>query len=364
MKKNKIYVAIAGVGNCACSFVQVIASAKDGMMNQKIVPGLIHPALGGYTLEDIEVVAAFDVNAEKVGKDLSEAIFTEPNCTTRYVSVPFQNLTVLKSPVLDGIDPLLADRIPVSKEQKPVNVAEELKRAKAQVLINLLPVGSTEAVEHFVQSAYDARVAFVNCMPEKIANSAQWHEKFKSAQLPLLGDDMKSQVGATYLHRVILEACRQKGAKILNSYQLNFGGNTDFQNMQSLDRKMKKKHTKTDAIESLNLEGTQISVGPSDFVPFLNDNKVAYIRLEGELLMGMKFNIETRLSVEDSPNAAGVIIDAIRAAKIALDRGLGGAIPDVSAFLFKLPPKKMSDEEADRSFKDFCNIKQDSVSMV
>ena len=355
MKKEKIRVAIAGVGNCACSFVQVIAAAKEGKFQEELLSGLIHPLVGGYALEDIEIVAAFDVNADKVGKDLSEAIFTSPNCTTQYVSVPFQHLKVLKSPVFDGVDALLEERIPISNNQLPVNVIEELKRSKAQVLVNLLPVGSQEAVAYFVQAAYEAGTAFVNCMPEQIANSAEWNEKFHSASLPLLGDDMKSQIGATYLHRILLEACRQKGAKINTSYQLNFGGNTDFQNMQAVNRKRKKKHTKTDAITSLNLENAQISVGPSDFVPFLNDQKVAYIRVEGELMLGMKFNIETRLSVEDSPNAAGVIVDAVRAAKIALDKGIGGAIADVSAFLFKLPPEKMTDEEANKRFKNFCH---------
>lgn len=364
MKKDKIRVAIAGVGNCASSFTQVIAAAKAGMLDKEVVPGLTHPVLGGYRLQDIEIVAAFDVNANKVGQDLSVAINAAPNCTTQYVTVPLMNVEVLKSPVLDGIDSLLAERIPLDEKQQCVDVAKEIKRAHAEVLVNLLPVGSQEAVAHFAQAALDAKVAFVNCMPEQIANSSQWDEKFKAANLPLLGDDMKSQIGATYLHRAMLEACRQKGARIINSYQLNFGGNTDFQNMQSAERKKKKKHTKTDAIESLDLRDTQISVGPSDFVPFLNDNKVAYIRMEGELLMGMKFNIETRLSVEDSPNAAGIIVDAVRAAKIALDKEMGGAIPDISAFLFKLPPEKMSDDEASKRFKDFCNDQKPQLSVA
>lgn len=364
MEKERIRIAIAGIGNCACSLIQVIEAAKQGLLNQEATPGLTHPVLGGYRLEDIDVVAAFDVNANKVDKDLSEAIFTSPNCTTSYVQVPFQSLKVLKSPVLDGVDDLLEERIPVSEEQKPVDVAEELKKCGAEVLVNLLPVGSEEAVAHFAQASCESGVAFVNCMPEKIANSPKWDEKFKAAQTPILGDDMKSQIGATYLHRAILEACRSKGAKIVNSYQLNFGGNTDFLNMQAAERKKKKKHTKTDAIESLNLEDTKISVGPSDYVPFMEDNKVAYIRLEGELLLGMKFNIETRLSVEDSPNAAGIIIDAIRAAKIALNRQIGGAITDVSAFLFKLPPEKMSDEEASKSFKNFCYVHEEKLSLA
>lgn len=348
----KIRVAIAGIGNCASSFIQAVYAAKNNVIKDKS-PGLLHSILGGYQLQDIDIVAAFDVNSLKVGKDLADAVFSSPNCTTQYFQVPQTGIKVLKSPVLDGISPLVKEMIPID-DTASVQVAEILKQVKAEVLVNLLPVGSSQAVAYFAQSALDAGCAFVNCIPEPIAANPEWNRKFLEAGLPLLGDDMKSQIGATTLHRAILDACTRKGGKITKTYQLNFGGNTDFLNMQEAHRKVSKKNTKTAAIAAKLDDSASYSVGPSDYVPFMKDHKVAYMRVEGELLLGMSFNIEVRLSVEDSPNAAGIIVDAVRLAKIALDRGMKGTHDQWCAFLFKNPPVDFPEEVGLSSVRELC----------
>jgi myo-inositol-1-phosphate synthase len=349
-----IKVAIAGIGNCACSFVQAIYAAKSQKISENS-PGLLHPVLAGYRLEDIEIVSAFDVNMNKTGMDLADGIFTAPNCTTKYYDVPKVGVTILKSPILDGISPLLKDMIPTD-DSPSVNVAEILKKTQSEILVNLLPVGSSRAVAYFAQAALEAGAAFVNCMPEPIATNPEWNQKFYDAGLPILGDDMKSQIGATTLHRAILDACIRKGGKLIRTYQLNFGGNTDFLNMQETPRKLSKKATKSAAIEARLPKDCNFSVGPSDYVPFMKDHKVAYIRVEGELLLGMPFNIEVRLSVEDSPNAAGIIVDAVRLAKKALDLRLKGAILEVSSFLFKNPPLDMPEEEGFAAIEELCAL--------
>jgi myo-inositol-1-phosphate synthase len=351
--KKKIKVAIAGFGNCASSFVQAIYAAKSNKISETS-PGVMHPNLGGYGIKDIEIVCVFDINKHKVGQDIAHAIKAPPNCTTIYYDLPKTGIIVKKSPILDGLNELLSSLIEIDFKQEPVDVSKELKKAGAEILINLLPVGSTQAVEHFAEACLDARVAFINCMPEKIATNIKWIKKFEDAKIPLLGDDMKSQLGATTLHKSIIDACLNKGAKIINTYQLNFGGNTDFMNMQTPSRKESKRYTKVSPIKKMLKDDVEISVGPSDYVPFLKDNKVAYIRIEGNLLLGMNFSIETRLSVEDSPNAAGVIIDAVRGAKVALDRGVYGPINEVSSFLFKNPPKDFSENESKKVLIKFC----------
>lgn len=349
-----IRVAIAGIGNCACSFVQAIYAAKSQKLGEN-APGLLHPILAGYRLEDIEIVAAFDVNSNKVGQDLSEAIFTAPNCTTKYYDVPKIGVVVMKSPILDGIGPLLKEIVPLDSNE-PADVVKILKDTRSEVLINLLPVGASQAVAYFAEAALSARTAFVNCMPEPVATSPDWNRKFFDAGIPILGDDMKSQIGATTLHRAILDACIRKGGKITQTYQLNFGGNTDFLNMQEAARKLSKKATKSAAIATRLPPNCDFSVGPSDYVPFMKDQKVAYIRIEGNLLLGMPFNIEVRLSVEDSPNAAGIIIDATRLAKKALDLKLRGAVIQASSFLFKNPPVDLPEEEGIVAIEELCAL--------
>ena len=351
---KKVRVAIAGVGNCASSFIQAVYAAKADKLGKKgFIPGVPHPILGGYSLSDIDFSVAFDVNNNKVERDLSDAIKAAPNCTTIYFDVPKTGIIVKKSPVLDGVSDFIRELIPIDDTCDPVDVADLLQQTQTDVLVNLLPVGSTKATLFFVEAALAKGIAFVNCIPEKVACNSLIANRFEQAELPVLGDDMKSQIGATTIHRAILEACKNKGALIEKTYQLNFGGNTDFLNMQETSRKLSKKFTKSIAIESAIGSDTDIAVGPSDFVGFMKDQKIAYMNIEGKLLLGMNLSIELKLKVEDSPNAASVIIDAVRAAKYAIDNRIKGQVSQVCGFLFKNPPLKMSEFEALSNFEKF-----------
>ncbi|MFQ6136442.1 MAG: inositol-3-phosphate synthase [Candidatus Hydrothermarchaeales archaeon] len=342
---GKINVAVAGVGNCASSLVQGVEYYQNAD-NDDFVPGLMHVNFGGYHIRDLKFAAAFDINANKVGKDLSEAIFTEPNCTARFAEVPELGVEVQKAPVMDGLGKYLRDVIPVDTRQQPVDVSRVLEECGADVLINYLPVGSAEATRYYAQATIDAGCGFVNCIPEFIASDPVWADKFAMAGLPIAGDDIKSQVGATILHRTLIQLLADRGVKVKKTYQLNIGGNTDFQNMLQESRLSSKRISKTEAVTSLLEYDFPTRIGPSDYVSFLNDNKQAFIHLEGEKFGGVPLTIDARLSVEDSPNSAGVAVDAIRAIKLALDNGISGPLNGVSAYFFKHPPVQYPDAVA------------------
>jgi len=356
---GKVKVAIAGVGNCASSLVQGVEYYKDADP-EDFIPGLMHVNFGGYHISDIEFVAAFDVNANKVGKDLSEAIFTEPNCTTKFSEVPYLGVEVQKAPVMDGIGKYLRGVVPIDKHQEPVDVVEVLEDAGADILVNYLPVGSAKSTQFYAQAAIDAGCGFVNCIPEFIASDQKWADMFDKAGLPVAGDDIKSQVGATILHRTLIQLLKDRGVKVKKTYQLNIGGNTDFQNMLQESRLKSKRISKTEAVTSILDYDFPTRIGPSDYVPFLNDNKQAFIHVEGEKFGGVPLTIDLRLSVEDSPNSAGVSVDAIRAVKIALDNGVSGPLEGVSAYFFKHPPVQYPDRIARQMVEEF--IEKYSVS--
>jgi len=344
MSKKKVRVAIIGVGNCASSLVQGVhyyRNAKDG----DTVPGIMHVNLGGYHVNDIEFTIGIDVNATKVGKDLSEAIFAFPNNTYKFVEVPHMDVPVVRGMTHDGLGKYLADVI--EKAPGPTaDIVGMLKETKTDVIINFLPVGSEMATKWYVEQALEAGCAFVNGIPVFIASSEYWSKRFLDAGLPILGDDIKSQVGATILHRAITSLFVDRGVRIDRTYQLNFGGNTDFLNMLERDRLESKKISKTGAVTSMipyELDKDDVHVGPSDHVPWLTDRKWCYIRMEGTTFGDVPLNVETKLEVWDSPNSAGVIIDAVRCAKIALDRKLSGPIIAPSSYFFKTPPKQFKD---------------------
>ncbi len=321
----------------------------------------MHQEVGGYHPWDIEVVAAFDVDKRKVGRDVSEAIFAAPNCTTVFQEdMPRTGVTVGMGPVLDGV----ADHMKEYDEAHrfdpanldPVDVAEVLKESKADVLVNYLPVGSEKAARFYAQAALDAGVAFVNCIPVFIASDPEWAEKFRQANLPVVGDDIKSQVGATIVHRTLARLFADRGVPLDRTYQMNTGGNTDFMNMLERQRLKSKKISKTESVQSqlpVRLDPDNIHIGPSDYVPWLKDNKLAFIRLEGRLFGGVPMHMELRLSVEDSPNSAGVAVDAIRTAKVAKDRGISGPLEAISACTMKHPPVQYPDHEARERFEEF-----------
>ena len=359
---TEIRVAIAGVGNCASSLIQGVQYYKDIKASDEPVPGLMHNSFGGYLVSDIKFVAAFDVDKRKVGKDLSQAIFEKPNCTQVFCkNIPKQNVEVKKGPVLDGIASHMQDypddnTFLVDQKQKPVDVAEELRRAKAHVLINYVPVGSEEAAKYYAQAALDAGCGFVNCMPVFIASNPELAKKFEQKKLPICGDDVKSQVGATILHRVVAKLFSDRGIKIEGTYQLNVGGNTDFLNMKEQSRLKSKKISKTESVQSqlpARMASEKIHIGPSDYVPWLKDQKIAFIRLEGKGFGDVPMNLEMRLSVEDSPNSAGVVIDAVRAAKLALDRKIDGPLISASAYFMKHPPQQFPDPIARQMVEEF-----------
>jgi myo-inositol-1-phosphate synthase len=347
-----VKVAIVGVGNCASSLVQGVEYYKNAREDQ-FVPGLMHVNFGGYHIRDIKFVAAFDVDANKVGRDISEAIFTPPNCTVKFSDVPKLGVEVKKGPILDGLGKYLKPVIPTDPTQRPVDVAEELKESGAEILVSYLPVGSYEASRFYAQEAIKAGCGFINCIPEFIVSSKDWGRRFAEARLPCAGDDIKSQLGATILHRVLAKLMIDRGVKLEESYQLNIGGNTDFLNMLEEERLSSKRISKTEAVSSQVPYEVPLRIGPSDYVPFLKDNKVCYVYIRGRKFGDIPVTIDAKLSVEDSPNSAGVVIDAVRAVKIALDRGIGGPLIGVSSYFFKHPPVQFSDAEARQAVEDF-----------
>ncbi len=345
--KKPIRVAIAGVGNCASSLIQGVHYYADAREDD-FVPGIMHVNLGGYHIRDVEFVAAFDVDAEKVGQDLSVALRSGQNNTVIFADVPHLGVTVQRGPTLDGLGTYLAQKIQESPAE-PVDVAQALRDTQADILVNYLPVGSQKATEYYAEQCLKAGVAFVNAIPVFIASNPEWQARFAAAGLPTLGDDVKSQVGATIVHRVLTNLFKARGVKLERTSQLNVGGNMDFYNMLDRSRLESKKISKTNAVASqidYELAPENIYIGPSDYVPWLEDRKWAHIRLEGRTFGDVPLNIELKLEVVDSPNSAGVIIDAIRCAKIALDRGLAGAIEAPSSYFFKTPPIQPEDTES------------------
>ena len=351
---GKIKVAIIGVGNCASSLVQGIHKYVE-IPEGEDVPGLMHNRIGDYRIEDIEVVAAFDIDENKVGKDLSEAIFTQPNNTLKFAEVPRTGVTVERGMTHDGIGKYVSHLVKKSAVST-ANISGILKERDVDVVINYLPVGSEMATKWYVEQVLDARCGFINCIPVFIAREEYWRERFEEKGIPIVGDDIKSQVGATIVHRVLTRLFEDRGATIDNTYQLNFGGNTDFLNMLERERLVSKKISKTGAVTSQmdeEIEPDQIHIGPSDHVPWLQDRKWCYIRMEGKVFGGAPINLEVKLEVWDSPNSAGVVVDAIRCAKVALDRGIGGAVNGPSAYFMKSPPIQYTDDVARQMVEDF-----------
>jgi myo-inositol-1-phosphate synthase len=351
---SPVRVAILGVGNCASALVQGVVKYADASEDE-FVPGLMHVNLGGYHVRDIQFVAAFDVEHRKVGHDVSEAIFAEPNNTVRFADVPHLGVTVSRGRTLDGIGQYLAEVIHES-EAPEVDVAQVLRQTQADVLVNYLPVGSEQATRWYMEQALAAGCAVVNCIPVFIAKDATWRRRFEEHGLPIIGDDIKSQVGATIVHRILARLFRDRGVRLERTSQLNVGGNTDFLNMLERSRLESKKISKTTSVTSQieeELRADDVHVGPSDYVPWLTDRKWAHIRLEGRSFGDVPLNLELKLEVWDSPNSAGVVIDAVRCAKLGLDRGLSGALEGPAAYFMKSPPFQHRDEEARQMVEAF-----------
>jgi myo-inositol-1-phosphate synthase len=349
---KKIRVAIAGVGNCASSLVQGLEYYKG--RNEGASAGLMHVRIGDWGPSDIEIVAAFDIDRRKVGKLVEEAIFAKPNCTKVFQSaLPVSDVVVQMGPILDGVAPHMAD-YPDDEafrpsDEEPVDVVQVLKDAEAEVLVCYMPVGSEKAVRHYAQACLEAGVAMVNCVPVFISSDAEWAGKFRDAGLPIVGDDIKSQIGATIVHRTLTRLFGDRGVPLDRTYQLNTGGNTDFLNMKALDRLKSKKISKTESVQSQldeRMDSNDIHIGPSDYVPWQDDNKIAFIRMEGRGFGDVPLELELRMSVQDSPNSAGVVIDAVRCAKLGLERGIGGPLEAASAYYMKSPPTQMRDSLA------------------
>lgn len=358
---GSIRIAIIGIGNCASSLVQGLEHYREGAND---LVGLMHWEMGGYRPSDIKVVAAWDVDSRKVGKDVAEAIFAKPNCTAVFAAtIPATGTVVKMGAVLDGVADHMADykddrTFIVANDTQPskADVVAELKASGAEVLMNYLPVGSQQATEFYAECALEAGVAFVNNIPVFIASNPEWAAKFETAGVPIIGDDIKAQLGATIVHRVLTDLFAKRGVKLDRTYQLNTGGNTDFLNMSNHRRLESKKISKTEAVQSVaaeRMDDDNVHIGPSDYVPWQNDNKVCFLRMEGQLFGGVPMNLELRLSVEDSPNSAGVAIDMIRCAKIAKDRGLKGVIDPASAYFCKHPRTQMTDDIAQVEVEKF-----------
>ena len=355
---GKINVAIIGAGNCASSLVQGLYKYSEVDETSEKIPGLMHNVLGGYTLSDVNIVAAFDVDKEKVGKDLSEALFTKNNNALKFHDVPNMGVKVDRGMTHDGIGEYLEEVIEKASGETS-DIVGILRDRKVDVVINYLPVGSEQATKWYVEQVLSAGCAFVNCIPVFIAKEPYWQKRFKDRGLPIVGDDIKSQVGATIVHRVLARLFEDRGVRLDKTYQLNFGGNTDFYNMLERSRLKSKKISKTNAVQSQlekELPTDDVHIGPSDHVPWLEDRKWAYIRLEGTSWGDQPLNVELKLEVEDSPNSAGVAIDAIRNAKIALDKGISGPVEPASAYFMKSPPLQMRDDDARKAVEDFADL--------
>ncbi len=351
-----IRVAIAGVGNCASALIQGVEYYKDAKRDEK-VPGVMHVYFGDYHISDIEFVAAFEVNKEKIGKDLSEAIWAPPNNCVKFSDVPASGIIVQAAQILDGVAPHMYESFKADKSMETVDVAQVLRDTKADMLINYLPVGSIEASEMYAQACLDAGCALLNCIPAFIASDPEWAQKFVDAGLPVAGDDIKSQVGATILHRVVARLFYDRGVLLDSTYQLNIGGNTDFENMTVENRLQTKRVSKTEAVQSLIPYEVPTRIGPSDYVPFLEDHKVCYIRINSHSFGNLPITFDAKLVVNDSPNSAGVVIDAVRAVKIALDRGISGPLLGISSYSFKHPPQQVTDDKAHQWVEDFIEGK-------
>ncbi len=362
---EKIKIAIIGVGNCASSLIQGIYYYRN--KNPDDVTGLMHWDINGYKPYDVEVVAAIDIDKRKVGKDVSEAIFAKPNCTTVFhKDIPRTGVRVVMGKVLDGVGQHMRefpeDNRFVISEEKEADIVDVLKQSGAEIALNYLPVGSEEATRFYANCCLEANVAFINCIPVFIASRKEFADKFKEKNLPLIGDDIKSQIGATITHRTLAKLFTDRGVKLDRTYQLNTGGNTDFLNMLSRDRLKSKRISKTEAVQSVlskPLDPDNIHIGPSDYVPWQKDNKICFLRMEGRIFGDVPMNLELRLSVEDSPNSAGCAIDAIRCCKLALDRGIGGALTSISAYTMKHPPQQFPDEKAREMVEEFIRGKRE-----
>jgi myo-inositol-1-phosphate synthase len=355
----EIRVAIVGVGNSASALIQGVEYYK-GIEEKDNVSGLMHVNFGGYHIRDIKFVAAFDVNKNKIGKDLSEAIFTEPNCVAKFADVSPLGVKVSPGPILDGVAEHMKKPFKVynGEEVKTMDVAETLKEAKADILVNYLPVGSQNATRFYAQAALDAGCAFINCIPEFIASDPLWSRKFEEKGLPVAGDDVKSQLGATILHRNLVKLCVDRGIIIDETYQLNLGGDTDFLNMTVEERLKTKRISKTEAVKSLVPYDLPTRIGPSDYVPFLGNKKICYLWLKGRKFGDRPLTISVKLEVEDSPNSAGVVIDVIRAVKIALDRKIAGPLISISSYAFKHPPLQVPDSTAKEWVEEYIQGKR------
>ena len=356
----EIRVGIVGVGNCASALVQGVEYYKD-VKEDANVPGLMHVNFGGYHIRDIKFVAAFDVNKNKIGKDLAEAIFAEPNCCAKFADVPPTGVKVSPSPLLDGVAEHMKQPFNVYTSENPQlsDIVEVLRETETEVLLNYLPVGSHNATRFYAKAALEAGCAFVNCMPEFIASDKEWSGKFEDKGLPVAGDDVKSQLGATILHRNLVRLCVDRGVIVDETYQLNLGGNTDFLNMTVEDRLKTKRISKTEAVTSLVPYNLPTRIGPSDYVPFLGDRKICYIMLKGRKFGNQPVRIAVKLEVEDSPNSGGVIIDVIRAVKLALDRKIAGPLISVSSYAFKHPPIQVPDSVAKQWVEDYISGKRE-----
>jgi myo-inositol-1-phosphate synthase len=365
-----IRIAIAGVGNCASSLLQGLSYYAQARSNRNglATAGLLHPKIGSYAPGDIQVVAAFDIDKRKVGQTLESACISEPNCTTQFLKkLPKLSVTVQMGPILDGVAPHMKqfprERTFLPASSKPVNVAQTLKKSGAEILLSYLPVGSQKATEAYAQACLETGVSLINCIPVFIASDPVWAERFAKKGIPLIGDDVKGQVGATILHRTLARLFMERGAVVDRTYQLNVGGNTDFLNMLSRDRLASKKISKTEAVQAVlgkRLEDQEIHVGPSDYVPWQRDRKICFLRLEGRGFGDCPIEIEARLSVEDSPNSAGMTIDAIRCLRMARERRLSGPLLSVSAWTMKHPPKPITDEEARQRVEAFISGDSDT----
>ena len=351
---DKINLAIIGVGNCASSLVQGVFKYRN-VSDGEFIPGIMHPVLGGYHIGDIDIVAAFDVDREKVGKDLSEAIYTSPNNTVKFYDVPNMGVPVERGMTHDGLGKYLSEVI-TKAPGSTVNMVNILREREVDVVVSYLPVGAEEATKWYVEQVLAAGCGFINCIPVFIAREDYWHKRFKDRGLPIIGDDIKSQVGATITHRLLTRLFAERGVKVEHTYQLNFGGNTDFLNMLERERLASKKISKTNSVASqldYDLGSDNIHIGPSDYVPWLGDRKWCYIRMEGRTFGDVPLNVELKLEVWDSPNSAGVVVDAIRCCKLAQDRGIGGALRGPSAYFMKSPPIQYTDEEARKMVEHF-----------